>query len=106
MRFAVRSGMKPTILIVSTALAVGLLAGCDRKHEERTTVTPQSGSAAGGTTAQPQSNTPTTPANIGQPESQAEKKQGANPVQQQVDPKEPAQHRDFQHKGDGAGPKQ
>ena len=97
--------MKPTILVVSAALALGLLAGCDRKPEERTTATPQSGSAAGGTTAQPQSNTPSTPANVGQPQSQAEKKHGANPVQQQVDPKEGAQHRDFQHKGDGAGPR-
>jgi len=29
----------------------------------------------------------------------------ATPQQQQVDPKEPAQNRDFQQRGDGAGPK-
>ena len=104
MRFAARFGMKPTILVVTTALALGLVAGCERKHEERTTATPPATTAGTGGTAQ--SNTPSTPANIGQPQSQAEKKQGANPVQQQVDPKEGAQHRDFQHKGDGAGPKQ
>ena len=46
----------------------------------------------------------TTPANAGNPTS-AEKKDGANPVQGQVDPKAGAQHRDFQQGGDGAGPR-
>jgi len=31
--------------------------------------------------------------------------EGTNPHQQHADPKEPAQHRDFQEKGDNAGPK-
>ncbi|HEX5612162.1 MAG TPA: hypothetical protein VFX67_05885 [Burkholderiales bacterium] len=39
--------------------------------------------------------TPTTPANAGTPSS-AEKKEGSNPVQGQVDPKEKEQQRDFQ----------
>jgi hypothetical protein len=46
---------------------------------------------------------PTTPANLGQP-SIGEKKDGANPQQGQVDPKESNQHRDFQQRGDAAGP--
>ena len=34
-----------------------------------------------------------------------EEKDGANPVQGQVDPKQAEQHKDFQQSGDGAGPK-
>jgi hypothetical protein len=85
--------MKPTILTIATALALGALAGCDRNPEQRTTA------------AAPQSNIPSTPANIGQPQSQEEKKEGANPVQGQVDPKQAEQHKDFQSRGDGAGPR-
>ena len=51
------------------------------------------------------SSTPTTPANVGTP-SAAEKHEGSNPQQQQVDPKQPEQRRDFEHKGDAAGPGQ
>lgn len=46
-------------------------------------------------TSAPASSTPTTPANIGTP-SAAEKHEGANPQQGQVDPKQPEQRRDFQ----------
>ena len=35
----------------------------------------------------------------------AEKREGTNPVQQQVDPKQAEQHRDFKMQGDAAGPK-
>lgn len=94
--------MKPTILVVTTAFALGVLAGCDRTPEQRTTATPPTGSAASGSSAQ--SNTPTTPANAGTP-SATEKKDGANPMQGQVDPKQKEQHKDFQQRGDGAGPK-
>jgi len=83
--------MTRTTIAVVVAIALGSLAGCERKPEERT-------SAA-------QSNTPSTPANIGEPQSQAEKKDGANPVQGQVDPKQGEQHKDFQQRGDGAGPR-
>lgn len=96
--------MTRTTIAVVVALALGSLAGCDRKPEERTSAAvppPQAGAGA----SQPQSNTPSTPANIGQPQSHAEKKEGANPVQEQVDPKERAQHKDFQMRGDGAGPR-
>jgi hypothetical protein len=36
--------------------------------------------------------------------SQAEKKEGSNPVQGQVDPKQSEQRKDFQQRGDSAGP--
>jgi hypothetical protein len=96
--------MKPTILITAAALALGLVAGCDRKADDRASVTTPATTtpppAASGSSAPttPQVNTPTTPANV---QGKTEK----NPVQQQVDPKEQAQRRDFQHKGDGAGPR-
>jgi hypothetical protein len=97
--------MKTTILTIATALALGLLAGCDRDpQQQRTTATPPAAPAGSGATGA-QSNTPTTPANAGTP-SAAEKKEGANPTQGQVDPKQGEQHKDFQQRGDGAGPKQ
>jgi hypothetical protein len=95
--------MKTTVLTIATALAFGLLAGCDRKPEQRTTATPPSAPAGSGASTA-QSNTPSTPANVGTP-SEAEKKAGSNPVQGQVDPKQPEQQKDFQQRGDGAGPK-
>jgi uncharacterized lipoprotein len=90
--------MKTSILTLAAALALGVVAGCDRAEQ------PVSQPAGAGTSA-PQSNTPTTPANVGQPQSQAEKREGANPVQGQVDPKQREQHKDFQQPGDAAGPK-
>ncbi len=91
--------MKNTLLSLAVALALGALAGCDRNPDQRAGQTPSTASSSsGGATsapATPQANTPSTPANIGQPQSQAEKRDGANPVQQQVDPKQPEQHRDF-----------
>ena len=91
--------MKTTLLSLATALALGALAGCDRTPEQRTgTTPPPASSSSSGTTSAPttpQANTPTTPANVGQPQSQAEKRESSNPVQQQVDPKQPEQHRDF-----------
>ena len=92
--------MKTTLIAIATAAALGL-AACDRAPES----SPSAASGASSTApSTPQSNTPSTPANVGQP-SEAEKKEGSNPTQGQVDPKEPAQHKDFQHKGDAAGPK-
>lgn len=96
--------MKTTLLSLATALALGALAGCDRTPEERSTSTTSS-SGASAPPATPQANTPSTPANVGQPQSQGEKREGANPVQQQVDPKEAEQQRDFKMQGDSAGPK-
>jgi hypothetical protein len=98
--------MKTTLLALATALALGTLAGCDRTPDERAKATPSTTSPAGaGGTAARQSDTPTTPANAGTP-SEADKKTGSNPVQGQVDPKQREQHKDFQQRGDGAGPKQ
>jgi hypothetical protein len=91
---------RTTIAVV--AIALGSLAGCDRKPEERTSATAPAPQAGTGAT---QSNTPSTPANIGQPQSQAEKKDSANPMQGQVDPKQGEQQRDFKQGGDRAGPR-
>ena len=92
--------MHSKILILAAALA--LAAGCDRGPDSRQP--PRSEAPP----SQPQANTPSTPApsaSTGQTASPAEKKEGANPVQGQVDPKRGEQHRDFQQSGDSAGPK-
>jgi len=101
MRFAAMVGMKTTIITLSIALALGTLAACDRNaNPKQSSATPSpSAPASTGSSA-----APTTPANAGTP-SAAEKADGANPTQGQVDPKEPAQHKDFEQKGDSAGPK-
>jgi hypothetical protein len=83
---------------LAVAAALALLVACDRAPEPRAGSTAPPASASGGAT------TPSTPANIGQPGSQDEKKEGANPVQGQVDPKQSDQHKDFQQSGDGKGP--
>ena len=96
----------PTRLVATFVLAALALAACGRGDRPKTT--PANPPASSGSTAapsQPQASTQTTPANTGQPQSMAEKREGANPQQQQVDPKEAAQHRDFQQSGDSAGPK-
>lgn len=84
---------------VVLAAALALAAGCN-KSPDPAKPSPRADQAP----AQAQSNTPSTPANTGQPSSQ-EKKDGANPVQGQVDPKDAAQQRDFKQSGDSAGPK-
>jgi hypothetical protein len=88
--------MKRTTLALLVTLAAAGLAGCERD---------QTAGAGGSAPTTPQSNTPSTPANAGTP-SAAEKKAGANPVQGHVDPKQGEQNKDFQQRGDGAGPKQ
>jgi hypothetical protein len=94
------SGMKTTLVSIAVALALGALAGCDRNSNPSPsgTTAPPAGTGSSSAT------TPSTPANVGTP-SAGEKKDGSNPVQGQVDPKQGAQHKDFQQKGDGAGPK-
>jgi hypothetical protein len=99
--------MRLQILVLAAALA--LAAGCNRGSDQTkpaagTASAPQSQTQTN-TPTTPQVNTPTTPASAGQTASQEERKEGANPQQGQVDPKSPAQHRDFQQKGDAAGPK-
>jgi hypothetical protein len=82
---------------VLSLAALALVAGCNKSPD---------GSKASRADTPPSSqvNTPGTPANAGTA-SREEKKEGANPVQGQVDPKAPEQQRDFQQKGQGAGPK-
>jgi hypothetical protein len=102
--------MKTTLLAASIALALGTLAACDRNPnpQQRPATTPPSSTAPSSTAAGTGSSataTPNTPANAGAP-TQAEKKDGAHPpVQGQVDAKQAPQQKDFQQKGDGAGPK-
>ena len=93
--------MKTTFVTLAVALALGALAGCDRNPDpSQSKTTPPATTPPAGTG----SSSATTPANAGTP-SQAEKKEGSNPQQGQVDPKQGVQHKDFQQKGDGAGPK-
>ena len=104
--------MKTTLLSVSIALALGTLAACDRNPQQRPATTPPANTAPSSTapsgtagTGSSATTTPSTPANAGAP-TQAEKKDGAQPpVQGQVDAKQGPQQKDFQQKGDGAGPK-
>ncbi len=94
--------MKTTLVSIAVALALGALTGCDRNpnpSQSKTTPPPAGTGSSSATTT-----TPSTPANAGTP-SAAEKKEGSNPVQGQVDPKQGEQHKDFQQKGAGAGPK-
>lgn len=89
--------MKLTIL--TAALAVGALAACgDQPPQPRVAPQPAASQPAAGAGATTSSSTSTTPA------TREEKKEGANPVQQQVDPKEAVQRRDFQHPNEKAGP--
>ena len=64
-------------LTLGLAVSLALAAGCDRR--------------------------PTTPPSP-KTDSSSAKGQGANPVQGEIDPKAGAQHRDFQQRGDAAGP--
>jgi hypothetical protein len=73
-------------LTLAAAIAAALLAtACDRPPQPRTE--PAAGAGASGVTQppRPQTGAPTA----------AEKKEGANPVQGHVDPKEPPQQKDF-----------
>jgi uncharacterized lipoprotein len=91
--------MKTLLVTVVTALALGTLAGCDRNpQQQRPATTPPSPAGAGASTAPttPQSNTPTTPADLGKP-SEAEKRADP-PVQGREDVRQPEQRRDFQQK--------
>lgn len=83
------------------AAAVAALAGCDRPSGPAATRDAPKDAPSSSAGA---SQTPSTPANLPPPSTQGERREGANPVQGQVDPKEREQHRDFQHKGDSAGP--
>ena len=93
--------MKTNLLTLAAVLALSA-AGCDTNTQTKTQTQPQAGAGA---SAPRESSTPTTPANLPPPQSQAEKREGSNPVQQQVDPKQDEQQRDFRMKGEAAGPR-
>ena len=85
---------------LAAAVSLALAAGCDRAPS--TPPSPKTDNVSSAPSAAAGSST--TPANVGTPTT-ADKKQGSNPVQQQVDPKDADQRRDFKHPGEGAGPK-
>ncbi|HKU45518.1 MAG TPA: hypothetical protein VJQ58_01445 [Burkholderiales bacterium] len=100
--------MKTTLIAIATAFALGALAGCDRPENQTTNQTTTPSPAAGGSSAAPttpQSNTPSTPANLGKPSAAERSPSAQPPVQGREDVRQPEQKRDFQHKGDEAGPK-
>jgi hypothetical protein len=93
--------MRPNRLAFVIALAVctGLLTACGKAPERDVAKQISRGAPPQPTT----SASATTPANAGVP-SQSERQAGANPVQGQVDPKQPEQRKDFQRPGEQTGP--
>lgn len=88
------------LIALAAAVSLALAAGCDRNTSKppspKTDSVSSAPSAAAGSS--------TTPANAGTPTT-AEKREGSNPQQGQVDPKHADQRRDFQQRGDQAGPR-
>jgi len=98
--------MKPTLLVVSVALARGTLAACDRNPnpQQRPATTPPSSTAPSSTA--PSSAATGSSGTTTSSTSSTAKSDGAHPpAQGQVDAKQPEQQKDFQQKGDSAGPK-
>ena len=98
--------MKPTLLGVSVALALGTLAACDRNPnpQQRPATTPPSSTAPSSTA--PSSAATGSSGTTTSSTSSTAKSDGAHPpAQGQVDAKQPEQQKDFQQKGDSAGPK-
>jgi hypothetical protein len=94
-------GMRLHILITAAALA--LAAGCERDAPAPSSPSSSTSASGGTTTPKAQPGVPTTPSPTGGATAPAERKD-TNPVQGQVDPKQREQHKDFQQKGDAAGP--
>jgi hypothetical protein len=94
--------MKTTLVSFAVALALGMLAGCDRNQTAPQPATTGT-TAPAGSGSSAQSNTPSTPANIDTPS--PSEKDTQPPVQGREDVRQPEQRKDFQQKGDGAGPK-
>ena len=85
----------PLACVIALALCTGLLAACDKAPQRD--VAKQI--SRGAPPPQPTTSAPVgSPANLGVP-SQSERQTGANPVQGQVDPKQPEQRKDFQRPG-------
>lgn len=92
-----------TKTLVTAAVFGALLAACDKAADPAAPANRGSSSGAS-QPATPQSTTPTTPANLPKPTTMEERREGANPTQGQVDPKEGEQRRGFQQSGDAKGP--
>ena len=88
------------LIALAAAVSLALAAGCDRNPT--TPPSPKTDNMSSVPSAAAGSST--TPANVGTPTA-AEKREGANPQQGQVDPKQADQHRDFRQRGDQAGPR-
>ena len=88
------------LLVLVAAVSLAFAAGCDRNNSmtpsPKTDTSSSAPNAAAGSSA--------TPANTAAPTA-AEKREGSNPTQGQVDPKHADQQRDFKQSGDQAGPK-
>jgi hypothetical protein len=92
--------MQPKAFTCAVALVLCAVAACG-KDPDRDMAKDISRAAP---PPQPTTTAPAnTPANAGQPTS-AEKEEGRNPQQGQVDPKESKQQKDFQRDGEPAGP--
>ena len=116
MRVAAPVGMKTTIVTVSIALALGTLAACDRNANtaKQSSATPPStpstsapapSAPAGSGSSTVQSDTASKSGEVGTPSAGGKNSASQPPVQGREDVRQPAQRRDFEHKGDGAGPK-
>jgi hypothetical protein len=89
-----------TKILLAVVAAAALVAACGR-NEPKSAAQPAPSSGA----SQTQGGTSGVQSSAGATTSGKATAEGQNPHQQQVDPKEPAQHRDFEQKGDSAGPK-
>ena len=87
------------LLTMAVFVSLALVAGCNRN----TTTPPSPKTDTSSAARQAGAGSSATPANAGTP-STPERQEGSNPTQGQVDPKHAEQHRDFQQKGDAAGP--
>ena len=85
--------------ILAAALAVGALAACGEQTPRPQVAPEPAASQPAGAGATTSSTSPATTTSGSE-----ERKDGANPVQQQVDPKEAEQRRDFQHPNEKNGP--
>lgn len=101
-------------LSLTLAATLGLAAGCGDEPQSKAPSNAPASTAPSSTSSAPASPPGTaqssssgtgvmSSATPGSP-TQDEKKEGTNPVQQQIDPKDRDQHRDFQQSGDAKGP--
>jgi hypothetical protein len=89
-----------TKILLAIAAAAALVAACDRGSPKAGA---QPSPSAG--TSQVQGSGTGVQSSAAAASSGKATGEGENPHQQHADPKEPAQHRDFEQKGDSAGPK-